>query len=72
MQKIDLQNVVWREGENYVAMCLNTYISSFGDTREDALESLQEALELYFQDESMSNLNEVAQPDIVNFSLQHA
>ena len=72
MRKINLQNVVWKEGKNYVAWCLNTNISSFGKTREEALENLQEALELYFQDESILNLSEVRQPDIVNLSLKYA
>ena len=72
MRKIDLKNVVWKEGGNYVALCLNTNVSSFGKTRKEALDSLQEALELYFEDESILNLNEVKKPDIVKLSLQHA
>ncbi|MFA5000669.1 MAG: hypothetical protein WC531_00355 [Candidatus Paceibacterota bacterium] len=46
MRKINLKNVVWKEGKYYVAWNLNTAVSSFGDTRKEALESLQEALEL--------------------------
>lgn len=46
MTKIHLENVVWKEGKYYVAWNLNTAISSFGDTKKDALNSLQEALEL--------------------------
>jgi len=48
MRKIDLKNVVWKEGKYYVSWNLNTGISSFGDTRKEALAALDEALDLYF------------------------
>ncbi len=50
MKNIQLKNVVWKEGDYYVAQCLNVDISSFGDTKEDALKNLDEALSLYFDD----------------------
>lgn len=46
-----LENAVWKEGENYVAQCLNIDISSFGDTREAALINLDEAINLYLEGE---------------------
>ena len=49
MRALDLQNVVYREGEHYVAQCLNVDISSFGGSEVEALGNLQEALELYFE-----------------------
>jgi predicted RNase H-like HicB family nuclease len=48
MSTLNLQSVVYHEGEHYVAQCLNVDVSSFGDTEADALANLQEALELYF------------------------
>jgi predicted RNase H-like HicB family nuclease len=50
MRKIDLKNVVWKEGGYYVAQCLNVDVSSFGKTKKEALCALDEALELYFED----------------------
>lgn len=50
MRKIDLKNVVWKEGKYYVAPCLNVDVSSFGKTKKQALANLDEALELYFED----------------------
>jgi len=50
MRKINLKNVIWKEGKYYVSWNLNTGVSSFGDTRKEALESLEEALALYFED----------------------
>jgi hypothetical protein len=35
-----------KEGQHYVAQCLNIDMSSFGDSKEDGLSNLNEALEL--------------------------
>ena len=43
---------VYKEPPYYVAQCLNVDVSSFGDTNEEAVENLKEAVELYFEDES--------------------
>lgn len=49
MPRINLKNVVWKEGKYYVAQCLNVDISSFGKTKKEALANLDEALELYYE-----------------------
>jgi len=72
MRKIDLKNVVWKEGKYYVAWNLNTAVSSFGDTRKEALECLQEALELHLEDIPASKINKVEQPDLVPLALKYA
>lgn len=69
MKKIDLKNVIWKEGKYYVAWNLNTAISSFGKTRKEALACLKEALELHFEDTPVSEASEVARPDLVALSL---
>ena len=43
---------VYKEPPYYVAQCLNVDVSSFGNTNEEAVENLKEAVELYFEDES--------------------
>ncbi len=40
---------VWREGDWYVAQCLEIDVASQGETEEEALGGLKEALELYFE-----------------------
>lgn len=72
MKKIDLENVVWKEGKHYVSLNLNTNISSFGDTKKEALKCLQEALELYFEDASPSKTQKVERPDIVPLVFRYA
>lgn len=72
MRKINLENVVWKEGKYYVAWNLNTAVSSFGDTKKEALESLQEALELHLEDIPVSKINKVERPDLVPLALKYA
>lgn len=48
MHKIALKNIVWKEKKYYVSQCLNVEVSSFGRTKKQALNNLDEALELYF------------------------
>jgi predicted RNase H-like HicB family nuclease len=40
---------VWREGDWYVSQCLDIDVASQGETEEEALANLKEALELYFE-----------------------
>lgn len=72
MHKIDLKNVVWKEGKYYVAWNLNTAVSSFGETKKEALESLQEALELHLENIPPSKIHKVEQPILVPLSLKYA
>lgn len=41
---------LYREDHYFVAQCLNVDVSSFGETKEEAVANLKEALELYFED----------------------
>jgi len=71
-KQILLQNVVWKEGKYYVAQCLNVEVSSFGNTKKEALENLQEALELYFEDIKITKLNKIEKPEIVKQNICYA
>ena len=72
MRKIDLKNVIWKEGKYYVAQCLNVEVSSFGKTKKEALANLDEALELYFEDAQISKITKVERPEVVKLSLRYA
>lgn len=41
----------WKEGKYYIAQCLDVNVSSFGNTRNKALDNLEEALDLYIDDD---------------------
>jgi predicted RNase H-like HicB family nuclease len=40
---------VWREGDWYVSQCLEMDVASQGESEEEALADLKEALELHFE-----------------------
>jgi predicted RNase H-like HicB family nuclease len=40
---------VWKDGDWYVSQCLEIDVASQGETEEEALSNLKEALELYFE-----------------------
>lgn len=48
-----LTAAVVRDGEWYVARCLEVEVASQGESIVDALANLREALELYFEDEEL-------------------
>ena len=45
-----LKYVVYKEGQYYVSQCLNLDVSSFGNTIQEAIDNLNEALALYFDE----------------------
>lgn len=47
MRKIELKNIVWKEGKYYVSQCLNVDVASYGKTKKQALKNLDEAIELF-------------------------
>ena len=71
-KKIQLENVVWKEGKHCVAQCLNVDVSSFGKTKKEALQNLDEALELYFEDSETTKLPKIERPEIVRMTFQYA
>jgi len=72
MKTVALENIVWKEDKFYVAKCLNVEVSSFGESKEEALTNLQEALELYFEDEDATELTPVESPEIVATTMKYA
>ncbi len=53
--------LVWKEGKYYVSQCINIDVSSFGETIEEAVLNLKEAVELYFEDEDkeLHNIDQI-------------
>ncbi len=39
---------IWREGEWFIAQCSEVDVASQGETEDEALENLRDALELHF------------------------
>ncbi|MEO7001902.1 MAG: type II toxin-antitoxin system HicB family antitoxin [Ktedonobacterales bacterium] len=40
---------VWRAGDWYIAQCLEVDVASQGETEDEALANLREALQLFFE-----------------------
>ena len=45
-----LKYIVYKEDKYYISQCLNVDVSSFGNTIQEAIDNLNEALALYFDD----------------------
>jgi len=50
MPRRRLTAAITKEGKWYVARCLEVEVTSQGETLEEAITNLREALELYFED----------------------
>ena len=72
MARIILKNIVWKEGDHYVARCLNVEVSSFGDSRKEALKNLDEALELYFEDTKVPEIPKISYLKVETLLLNYA
>lgn len=55
---------VWREGSWFVAQCLEVDVASQGETEEEALASLREALELYFEEPRATVIPQMRQVEV--------
>ena len=64
MKSMELKNVVWKEGKYFVAQCLNIEVSSFGNSKAEALKNLEEAISLYFEDNQEPEIHEVESPEL--------
>lgn len=53
-----LTAVIEREGDGYVALCPELDIASQGSTVEESRHNLREALELFFEEASQSEIQE--------------
>ena len=52
MKTREIDYVIWKEDKYFVSRCINVEVSSFGETIEEAIDNLKEALELYFEGEN--------------------
>ena len=58
MKALGFTAVVWREGKSYVSKCPELGVASCGDTFEEAIENLKEAVALYVENAKQLNLME--------------
>ena len=56
MKNFEYTGVVWRESEGYVSKCPELGVASCGDTLEDAVSNLKEAVDLYLENAEVLGL----------------
>lgn len=55
---------LWKEGALWVAQCLEVDVASQGATEEEALANLKEALELYFEPPTPTQVPQVREVEV--------
>jgi predicted RNase H-like HicB family nuclease len=70
MKKLNIQTIIYKEGNYYVAQTLGVNVSSFGKTKQEAQKNITEALELYFEDSS-DYPESISDVELTNTSLSH-
>jgi predicted RNase H-like HicB family nuclease len=56
MKTYKFTSVIWEEDEGYVSKCPELNVASAGDTVEEALTNLKEAVELYLENAKVLGL----------------
>lgn len=67
-----LTAIIEREGEGYVSLCPELDIASQGDSIEEARENLREALELFFETASPSEIKQRLRSEVYVTQLEVA
>ncbi len=60
----NLHYVIWKEGKYFVARSLEVEVASQGENKAEAINNLQEALELYFEDNKGSTTAKIEGPQV--------
>jgi predicted RNase H-like HicB family nuclease len=64
-----IKYTVYKEGSHYVSQCLNVDVASFGNSVDEAIHNLAEAVELYFEDDHEADYIPVEQAMIGEYTL---
>ena len=54
--------ILWKEGSDWVSWCLEYGVASQGESEEDALAMIQEAVELHIEDMTSEDLERIVIP----------
>jgi predicted RNase H-like HicB family nuclease len=67
----NIKYVVYKEGNYYVSQCLNVDVSSFGETIDEAISALKEAVSLYFENEDDNTQYQVIGETLIGEDVIH-
>jgi predicted RNase H-like HicB family nuclease len=65
-----LTALVWQEGDQFVSLCPEVDVASFGATIDEALAMLREALEVYFADAQVPDLPAHGEPLMTTINVE--
>ncbi|RME91871.1 MAG: type II toxin-antitoxin system HicB family antitoxin [Verrucomicrobia bacterium] len=65
MKRLQLTALLEREEEGYVALCPELDVASQGDTLDEALANLREAVELFLESASESEIQRRFRPEVI-------
>ena len=65
MRALDYTAVLWKEGDAYVSKCTELGVASCGNTLQEAIENLKEAVELYVENAKELGLMEDIQASLI-------
>ena len=65
-----LTALVWQEGEEFVSLCPEADVASFGATIDEALTMLREALEVHFSDADVPELPARGEPIMTTINVE--
>ena len=68
-ENLRLSAIITKEEGEYVALCPELDVASQGESIEDALSNLKEAVELYLEDEKEIKLSEIS-PFVTTFEVK--
>ena len=68
----NIKYVVYKEGEHYVSQCLNVDVSSFGETVDEAITAIKEAVSLYYENESENSEYRIIGETLIGEDIIHA
>jgi predicted RNase H-like HicB family nuclease len=68
----NIKYLVYKEGNYYVSQCLNVDVSSFGETIDEAISALKEAVSLYFENEDDNVQYQVIGETLIGEDVIHA
>jgi len=66
MKVFEYTAIVWKESEGYVSKCPELGVASCGDTFDDAVQSLREAVELYLENANELGIIEDLEESLTN------
>ena len=69
MKRLNLESIIYKEDKYFVAQCLSVDVSSFGNTKKEAMSQLEDALNLYFDENEKPEIQKVSRVETFNLSM---